>query len=555
MNPARSTQEAMAHLAVCLTSVRDAAVPVTSALAGITRDEALELAEQLEQVARFTYLLQLHLARAVDESAPAPTRAASLQAMSHLDGEGKVDGPTAVECPSTVSDATPSPYRRGCDLLRVRLRISGRESRRRIRTAKLVLPRRSLTGEALAPVHPIVYDCLTGAAGMVAFDSSADPTSHTTESNSGLGDSGPGHSEPGIGAEAVEVILKTLEAAHEVATPETLAHIEGTLATYAGTFDPDVLRKLGSRVLTHLDPDGAEPCERDLCSKQGVKVGATWRGLTHLDIWADALQTETLLTVFDSATNPRPSGNAHAVGSSDPTGNTNTGSRDVELPEERTRAQVMLDGLVAACSAALHVGGLREVGGLPPQVMVTMSYDDLVTGLGDNRTSTHQIPSVRDHRPQSLNGSAHLPHAGPIPAQRVRHLACDADLIPIVLNSVGRVVDLGRSQRLVTPALRRALIARDGGCIFPGCALPSTWTEAHHIVNWLEGGPTSLDNLVLLCSHHHHAIHTRRWQITGPAHRPTITPVWASMPRLTNQPGKHDLMHPTRVKTWQIRSS
>ena len=548
MHSAPSTQNAMAHLAICLESVRDAVLPVTDALAGISRDEAVELAEHAEQIARSLYLLQLHLARAVEESAPALTSSSSLGTDTTRDGD------PAVECPGTSSDATPSPYRRGSDLLRVRLRISGREARQRIRTAALVLPRQSLTGEGLGPLHPVLHCHLTDSP-LATSTADDDAILRATAPDALGGGVAQGST---IGAEAVAVILKTLDKARQVAASATLQEIEHTLAVYAETFDPDVLSKLGARILTHLDPDGAEPTDRELRSRQGVRVGASWKGLTHLDIWADSLQTETLLTVFDAATNPRPGGESDASPGA-PLSASNDNADGSTVPEgvfdDRTRSQVMLDALVSACSTALRVGGLRDVGGLPPQVMVTMNYADLVAGLGevgvnwaepratergasevrDADVRAGLAPGVLDHRPRSLAGSARLPHAGPVPVRRLRHLACDADLIPIVLGSTGQVLDLGRTKRLVTPTLRRALIARDGGCIFPGCALPATWTEAHHLLHWSDGGRTSLDNLVLLCSHHHHAIHTRRWQITGPAHRPTITPVWAQMPGLTRQ--------------------
>ena len=69
----------------------------------------------------------------------------------------------------------------------------------------------------------------------------------------------------------------------------------------------------------------------------------------------------------------------------------------------------------------------------------------------------------------------------------------------------GAVLDVGRRTRSIPPAIRRALDARDRKCRFPGCA--SHWCDAHHVVHWADGGPTSLDNLLLLCRRHHRAIH------------------------------------------------
>jgi hypothetical protein len=76
-------------------------------------------------------------------------------------------------------------------------------------------------------------------------------------------------------------------------------------------------------------------------------------------------------------------------------------------------------------------------------------------------------------------------------------------------------VSYGRTQRTCPPALRRFLVARDGGCRFPGCDRPPEWTEAHHIVWWRHGGETSAENLVLMCEAHHHAVHEGGFIIRG----------------------------------------
>ncbi|HEX5205028.1 MAG TPA: HNH endonuclease, partial [Actinoplanes sp.] len=112
-------------------------------------------------------------------------------------------------------------------------------------------------------------------------------------------------------------------------------------------------------------------------------------------------------------------------------------------------------------------------------------------------------------------------------ASTARRLACDARILPAVLGSAGQVLDTGRTQRLATGSLRRALHIRDGGCAFPDCDYPPRWTDAHHIVPWTHGGPTNLDNLVLLCRHHHRLIHQTdtAWHIRlGTDQRPEFIP-------------------------------
>jgi hypothetical protein len=86
-------------------------------------------------------------------------------------------------------------------------------------------------------------------------------------------------------------------------------------------------------------------------------------------------------------------------------------------------------------------------------------------------------------------------------------------LLPAPLGAPTQLLDLGRATRLMTPALRRALTVRDGGCIAAGCDRPASWTDAHHLTHWLHGGPTNLDNLVLMCRIHHRAVHEGGWQL------------------------------------------
>ena len=92
-------------------------------------------------------------------------------------------------------------------------------------------------------------------------------------------------------------------------------------------------------------------------------------------------------------------------------------------------------------------------------------------------------------------------------------MACQAGLIPVVLGGAGQVLDLGRERRLFAGPLRRAIIARDGGCAFPGYDRPPRWRQAHHIHPWIDGGSTSLNNAALLCGHHHRIIHQNEWQV------------------------------------------
>ena len=86
-------------------------------------------------------------------------------------------------------------------------------------------------------------------------------------------------------------------------------------------------------------------------------------------------------------------------------------------------------------------------------------------------------------------------------------MACDAKVIPAVLGGASEPLDVGRATRVIPPAIRRAVVLRDRTCRFPGCDRPQAWCDAHHVLHWSDGGPTSLQNLLLLCRAHHRSVH------------------------------------------------
>jgi hypothetical protein len=83
----------------------------------------------------------------------------------------------------------------------------------------------------------------------------------------------------------------------------------------------------------------------------------------------------------------------------------------------------------------------------------------------------------------------------------------------VLLDSESSVIDVGRAKRVVSGPARRALNARDGSCRWPGCDRPASWSAAHHVVHWVHGGTTDLDNLILLCHRHHWMVHEGKWQL------------------------------------------
>ena len=101
-----------------------------------------------------------------------------------------------------------------------------------------------------------------------------------------------------------------------------------------------------------------------------------------------------------------------------------------------------------------------------------------------------------------------------VSAETLRRVACDCGLVAI--GRGGEALDIGRRSRSIPPAIRRALMLRDRGCAFPGCT-HTRFLHAHHISHWLQGGTTSLENLLMLCSRHHHLVHEGGWRITAAA--------------------------------------
>jgi len=133
-------------------------------------------------------------------------------------------------------------------------------------------------------------------------------------------------------------------------------------------------------------------------------------------------------------------------------------------------------------------------GGSQAQIQVTSSVETLL-GLAGAPAADLERSSV------------------PISSKTIERLACDSSIARILLDSESIVIDVGRSKRVVSEPARRALAARDGHCRWPGCERPASWSAAHHVVHWIHGGTSDLNNLILLCHRHHWMVHEGNWQI------------------------------------------
>ena len=169
--------------------------------------------------------------------------------------------------------------------------------------------------------------------------------------------------------------------------------------------------------------------------------------------------------------------------------------------DPRDHGARMWDALVQLADHALATDLPPESHGARPRVSVTI---DAETFHGPDHDHDHS---------GGTSGVGVTDDGLEVPGSVVRRLACDCDLIRVLRTTEGCVLDVGRSQRLVTAAIWIALVARDLHCAFPGCTRPPVMCHAHHIVHWINGGPTSLDNLVMLCGHHHRTIHHTPWEV------------------------------------------
>ncbi len=131
-------------------------------------------------------------------------------------------------------------------------------------------------------------------------------------------------------------------------------------------------------------------------------------------------------------------------------------------------------------------------------------------------------PRVVVHAPLELlvgcsaGSVAEIEGVGPVPAEVVRRLACDANVVLSVEGRDGSILDQGRARRDPTVAQRIEIARRDKGCRFPGCTF-TEFTDVHHVHHWTKGGVTNLENLVTLCDRHHRAVHELGWVMSGNA--------------------------------------
>src|SRR3954451_13987095 len=238
-----------------------------------------------------------------------------------------------------------------------------------------------------------------------------------------------------------------------------LAVIDAVLTQVAIEQPHADLVQVVQRYLDDLDPDGPEP---DPTEQRSLTLAKHADGSLSIRGQLDAVGGEKFAVALESFVQAdRPAG------------------------DERTRAQRLGDALVQLADNALAAGGLPILRTVKPQVIAKIGLEDLATG----------------------HGSAEMGSGAVISAARARWLACDGAVSRVVFGPDGVPLDLGREHRLADRHLRRAVELRDGGCVFAGCSAPTWWADVHHLVHWIDGGETSLENSALLCERHHTKVH------------------------------------------------
>ncbi|MBA3745181.1 HNH endonuclease signature motif containing protein [Sporichthya sp.] len=303
----------------------------------------------------------------------------------------------------------------------------------------------------------------------------------------GYSEIGAALGEARINYAQASAIHATVEALPKIATTEQKDAAQAYLLEHASHLHGDDLRKLGKVIDAMIDPDGVEPREEGAKGRRGLNIRNHHDG-TQTIAWRETDENIALVKAAMSALSvPVP-----AV----------DGARDARVPGLR-RADAMME-IVAQ---ALRKGRLPRARGERPHLVITASIDALRTGQGFGVTGSGESLS----------------------AQAVRRLACDAEVFGVVMDRWRAPRRwAGASAPSPPPNGSRSAPATSAAPVkflWPGCTRPSEFCVAHHLRPWLDLGPTDLDNLALLCAHHHDAVHHKGWDIfLGEDRHPRLRP-------------------------------
>ena len=295
-----------------------------------------------------------------------------------------------------------------------------------------------------------------------------------------------------------------------VADPDELDTAVGDLLDQARQLRPEELAPL----VRHHTEQTTPPCDQDALDRGRRDARGLWftpptaTGMVALRGMLDPEGAAIVKSAIDPLSIPRPERDEH--------GHTIT-------PDERTPARRRMEALLAMLQR-----GVASADGVPTtdkaKVVVLIDLDTLTTHANDLDDANDVIPQPfrRDRTTHTGSGTGTgtgVTLSGDVLSPGVvRRLACDAQIIPIVLGGDSKPLDVGRRRRLFTRSQRLALAVRDKGCSWHGCTMPASWCDAHHVTHWAFGGPTTMLNAALLCPRHHTEVHHRGLSATVTAH-------------------------------------
>jgi len=281
--------------------------------------------------------------------------------------------------------------------------------------------------------------------------------------------------------------------------------------------DADALFKRARELRDDLDETGILDRERAIHERRSVRRVKRADGLNRYIIDADLEGTAFLDSLHDAITSPRRGGPRFV----DPD---EKAWADRVAADERTDRQYLHDAFLHVLRAGSAVDESKiVVGSRPPAVRLLANLNALQAaggggggaGAGASAGANGAAAGFSSH-PATATNAGHGRIEGldiPISIATVARNACDVGTVTIDFFT-GQPLYVGREERLFTARQRIALAARDGGCRWPGCDRPPSWTEAHHILQWKrDHGPTDIANGILLCRHHHLLLHDRDWDI------------------------------------------
>ena len=287
--------------------------------------------------------------------------------------------------------------------------------------------------------------------------------------------------------------------------PDALTESQPNLIAVAATMDPTQLAKwVSHQIATHCEPAFEAEQER-AHAKRYLTHRREDDGSLLGRFRLPAEDAETLLTALEPLAR-----------------------RNREL-DTRTAGQRRADALTELAEQVLRHGELGDAGGLRPQLNYVLPAGWAAAHQAQ-ATCTECGPRCADHQPLSFTDTvtAAMPGHGGIRAEqacataawtgpqtraRIETLLCDARITRVLLSPLGQVTGFQPLRDSITPAQRRNLAARDLGCAARGCTRPPALCDAHHVQARADGGPTTMDNLVLLCRRHHVLWHQGKLQL------------------------------------------